>query len=161
MVGQIAEAHPCIKLEDEGAQCHNRSIGVVNTWDKPEARPLAEEPEEEGLLLPDAHDAVGPAAAREGEGEVSASLLRYLGLPAGASPGEIGAAIAAELADGASSARHVVYWPSTADEEAEEHQKEVRADTGDNTVGPAQTAELEQELLAVPQAPAQWEYVCV
>ena len=56
------------------------------------------------MLLPDAHEAVGPAAAREGEGEVSASLLRYLGLPAGASPGEIGAALAAELADGASTA---------------------------------------------------------
>ena len=108
------------------------SIGVVNTWDKPEARSLAEEPKEEGLLLPDAHEAVGPAAAREGEGEVSASLLRYLGLPAGASPGEIGAALAAELADGA----------STADEEAEEHQKEARADTGDNTVGPAQTVQV-------------------
>ena len=80
------------------------------------ARLLAEEPQEEGLLLPDAHEAVGPAAVREGEGEgeVSASLLRYLGLPAGASPGEIGAALAAELADGA----------STADEEAEERQSE-------------------------------------
>ena len=66
------------------------------------ARPLAEEPQEEGLLLPDAHEAVGPAAAREGE--VSALLLRCLGLPAGASPGEIGAALAAELADGASTA---------------------------------------------------------
>ena len=66
------------------------------------------------MLLPDVHEAVGPAAARAGEGEVSASLVRYLGLPAGASPGEIGAALAAELADGA----------STADKEAEERQSE-------------------------------------
>ena len=99
-----AKARRDARCRELGIDTGGASLGFRGMTNFEAARPLAEEPQEEGLLLPDAHDAVGPAAAREGQGEVSASLLRYLGLPAGASPGEIGAALAAELADGASTA---------------------------------------------------------